>query len=154
MSHTLEFFDELSRRGHQPLLQRVQATIRFEVSDDTVDTVGADAADGDRSRRLSRQVTVDHGDLSISGDDAAADPTAADVTITCTASELDDLVNGRTSAMASLLRGALTVQGDPELVVLAQRLFSRSPAVTGATGATGATGPAAGARAREGGGAS
>ncbi len=29
--------------------------------------------------------------------------------------------------MASLLRGALTVEGDPELLVLAQRLFSCMP---------------------------
>ena len=111
MSHTHEFFDELSRRGHQPLLERVQATIRFEVTDGTVD------AD------LSRWVTVDHGNLRVSADEV----TAADATIACSASELDDLVTGRTSAMASLLRGALSVQGDPELVVLAQRLFSRGP---------------------------
>lgn len=152
MSHTLEFFDELSRRGHQPMLQRVQATIRFEVSVDSADAPGAGAGDGDRARILRRQVTVDHGDLSISADDATApDATTADVTITCTASELDDLVSGRTSAMASLLRGALTVEGDPELVVLAQRLFSRSPV---APVATGASSPVAEARAQEGGGAS
>ncbi|WP_374968200.1 SCP2 sterol-binding domain-containing protein [Terrabacter sp. BE26] len=147
MSHIDEFFDELSHRGHQPLLERVVATIRFEVHDDMVDMVdasdssGANAGDRDRARSLSRWVTIDHGDLSVSADG----DTAADVTITCTASELDDLVSGRTSAMASLLRGALTVQGDPELVVLAQRLFSRSP------GATRVPSPVVDARAREGG---
>jgi hypothetical protein len=35
----------------------------------------------------------------------------------------DDIVGGRTNAMASLLRGALAVDGDPELLVLTQRLF-------------------------------
>ena len=146
MSHTLEFFDELARRGHQPLLQRVQATIRFEVSDDTADASGADAGDSaGGADGLSRRVTVDHGDLRVSADDA----TPADVTITCSASELDDLVSGRTSAMASLLRGALTVQGDPELVVLAQRLFSRSPGATSAPSP--APTPGVGARAGEGG---
>ncbi|WP_296606926.1 hypothetical protein [Nocardioides sp.] len=37
----------------------------------------------------------------------------------------DDVVRGRTSALAALLRGAATVEGDPELMVLAQRLFPR-----------------------------
>ena len=137
MSHTHEFFEELTRRGHEPLLQRVQATIRFEVSDvrpdpvdpsDPSDPSDQDATtDGDSRGAVSRLVAVDHGRLTVSADGGG---TAADATIACTASELEDLVNGRTSAMASLLRGALTVQGDPELVVLAQRLFSPHPAPT------------------------
>jgi len=132
MSQTHEFFEELTRRGHEPLLQRVQATIRFEVSDVRADPADppdqdATATGGDRAAVVSRLVAVDHGRLTVSADGGG---TAADATIACSASELEDLVNGRTSAMASLLRGALTVQGDPELVVLAQRLFSRHPAPT------------------------
>ena len=144
MSHTADFFEELSRRGHEPLLQRVQATIRFEVTDDG-DADGSDAGgsagsggsgdghDGPGGATTVRLVTVDHGDLRILTDRAGAGATA-DATIGCSASELDALVSGRTSAMASLLRGALTVQGDPELVVLAQRLFSRHPVSASGTG--------------------
>ncbi|GAA2020318.1 hypothetical protein GCM10009740_05890 [Terrabacter terrae] len=128
MSHTHEFFEELTRRGHEPLLQRVQATIRFEISDVQTDPADRDANTGrDRAASVSRLVAVDHGRLTVSADGGG---TTAEATIACSASELQDLVNGRTSAMASLLRGALTVQGDPELVVLAQRLFSRHPAPT------------------------
>ena len=108
MSFTTEFFEQLGRRGHEDLLQRVTASIRFEIAED--------------GHTVARVVTIDHGDLRLSADDIPAD-----ATISCTGTELGDLVTGRTSAMASLLRGTLAVQGDPELVVLAQRLFSQAP---------------------------
>jgi putative sterol carrier protein len=108
MSSSTLFFDELGRRGHEPLLRRVTATIRFEVGND--------------AQSEHRLVAIDRGDLRVSDDEAAPD-----ATIRCSAAEFDDLVKGRTSPMASLLRGALTVDGDPELLVLAQRLFSRRP---------------------------
>jgi putative sterol carrier protein len=105
--HSTEFFDELARRGHEPMLERVTAKLRFQITD------------GDDGGALTRLVTIDHGDLHIS-----TDQTDADATITCSGSELDDLVTGRTSAVASLLRGTLAARGDLELMVLAQRLFS------------------------------
>lgn len=109
-SHSAEFFDELARRGHEPMLERVTAKLRFEITDG-----GGDGG------ALTRLVSIDHGDLHIS-----ADQSEADATITCSGSELDDLVTGRTSAVASLLRGTLAARGDLELMVLAQRLFSRN----------------------------
>ena len=39
----------------------------------------------------------------------------------------DDIVSGRTSVMAALLRGQLAFEGNPELLVLSRRLFT-SPA--------------------------
>lgn len=116
MSAIAQFFDELARRGHEPLLRRVCARVGF------------DTQDGDKP--VHRLVTIDHGDLQVS----EADGAPADATFTCSQSELDALLTGRTSVMASLLRGALTVQGDPELVVLAQRLFSCQPAPTSGSG--------------------
>jgi Putative sterol carrier protein len=108
MSSSTLFFDELGRRGHEPLLRRVSATVRFEVADD--------------EQTEHRLLVIDRGDLRVSVDEAVPD-----ATIRCSSAEFDDLVKGRTSPMASLLRGALTVDGDPELLVLAQRLFSRGP---------------------------
>lgn len=108
MSFTAEFFEQLGRRGHEPLLRRVTASIRFEITED--------------GHTVRRVVSIDHGDLRLSTDDVPAD-----ATLSCSGTELDALVTGRTSAMASLLRGGLAVQGDPELVVLAQRLFSQAP---------------------------
>lgn len=116
-SHSTEFFDELGRRGHEPMLERVTAKLRFQITDD------------DDGGDLTRLVTIDHGDLHIS-----TDQTDADATITCSGSELDDLVTGRTSAVASLLRGTLAARGDLELMVLAQRLFSGNVAPTSGPG--------------------
>jgi hypothetical protein len=42
----------------------------------------------------------------------------------------DDVVSGRTSGLAALLRGEAAVEGDPELMVLMQRLFPREPATS------------------------
>ena len=30
---TLEFFDDLGSRGHEPRLERVRATVRFDITD-------------------------------------------------------------------------------------------------------------------------
>lgn len=120
-SHSTEFFDQLARRGHEPMLERVTAKLRFQVT--------GDGDDGDDGGSLTRLVTIDHGDLHVSTDQADAD-----ATITCSGSELDDLMTGRTSAVASLLRGTLAVRGDLELMVLAQRLFSGNVAPTSVPG--------------------
>jgi len=112
MTSTDEFFEQLDRRGHEPMLRRVRAAIRFEAT-------GPDAA------AFSRLVRIDRGDVSVSTGEGDAD---ADAVFACSTAEFEDLVSGRTSPMASLLRGTLTVEGDPELLVLAQRLFSGTAA--------------------------
>jgi putative sterol carrier protein len=105
---TEAFFDELGRRGHEPLLERVSATVRFDI--------------GDEASVDHRYLRIDRGDLSVSGDD---EPAACTVII---GDELlDDMIAGRTGAMAAFLRGALLVEGDPEVLVLVQRLFPGRP---------------------------
>ena len=106
---TAEFFDALSRRGHEPMLIRLKATLRWDI------------IDGDQTEH--RLVRIDHGDIEVS---VGAEP--ADCVITAERAVCDDVVIGRTSALAALLRGAVTIDGDPELMVLAQRLLSREPA--------------------------
>src|SRR3954468_18886304 len=56
---TVEFFDDLSRRGHEPLLKRVAATVRFDITD------------GDRTEH--RLVRIDRGDIQVSTADGPAD---------------------------------------------------------------------------------
>jgi putative sterol carrier protein len=108
-----DFFADLGRRGHEPLLRRLTATVRFDI------------VDGDRTEH--RLITIDHGDIRV---DESHQP--ADCVITADRAVCDDVVSGRTSALAALLRGAVSVQGDPELMVLMQRLFPRSqPAQAG-----------------------
>jgi putative sterol carrier protein len=101
---TVEFFDDLSSREHEPLLERVDATVRFDV------------VDGEHTEhRLTR---INHGHISVS-----AEYGAADCAMRADRSAFDAIVGGRISGMAALLRGVLTVDGDPELLVLSQRLF-------------------------------
>ena len=56
---TAEFFDNLSRRGHEPMLERVDATVRFDVTD------------GDRTEH--RLVRIGRGDIRVSAEDEPAD---------------------------------------------------------------------------------
>jgi putative sterol carrier protein len=101
---TAEFFDNLSRRGHEPLLKRVRATVRFDITD------------GERTEH--RLVMIDHGDIRMSADDEPADCVfGGDRAV------FDAIVGGRMTAMVALLVGVLAVDGDPELLVLTQRLL-------------------------------
>jgi putative sterol carrier protein len=108
---TAEFFDELGRQGHEPMLRRLSATLRWDI------------LDGDRTEH--RLVRIDHGDIRVT---MSKEP--ADCVIIAERAVCNDVINGRTSALAALLRGAATVEGDPELMVLAQRLFPRQRAVS------------------------
>jgi putative sterol carrier protein len=108
---TAEFFDELDRRGHEPMLKRLSATLRWDI------------IDGDRTEH--RLVRIDHGDLRVT---MSEEP--AECVIIADRAVCNDVIQGRTSALAALLRGAATVEGDRELMVLAQRLFPRQRAVS------------------------
>ena len=105
MTSTAEFFEHLGRRGHDPLLGRIGASVRFDIADGTATE--------------HRLVRIDHGDVTVTTEDVPAD-----CILTADRAEFDGIVAGRTSALASLLRGTLAVEGDPELLVLAQRLFA------------------------------
>ncbi len=103
-----DFFVELERRGHEPMLRRVSATVRWDI------------LDGDRTEH--RLVRIHHGDIRVAVSDEPADCVIIAERAVC-----DDVVSGRTSALAALLRGAAAVEGNFELMVLAQRLFPRTP---------------------------
>jgi len=111
-----EFFEELGHRGHEPLLERITATIRWDI------------LDGDRVEQ--RSVHIEHGDLSTASGDVPAD-----CVITAERAVCEELVSGRLTSLAAVLRGAAAVDGDPRLAVLGQRLFRRSqPAASGPSG--------------------
>lgn len=99
-----EFFAELGRRGHEPLLEKAKGSARFEIAD---------------GRRIERWlVTIDKGDLRISRRN-----TAADCILRIDRSTFERAVAGKLNMMAAVLRGAVTVGGDPRLLVLVRRLF-------------------------------
>jgi putative sterol carrier protein len=108
---TADFFDNLTRRGHEPLLERVSATVRFDITDN--------------ERIEHRLVRIDHGDILV-----AADDEPADCAIGADHEVFDAILVGRMSLMTALLRGVLAVEGDLELLVLTQRLLPRPAAAS------------------------
>ena len=101
---TATFFQDLQHRGHEDTLRRVAGTVRCDVVDgDLVD---------------HWLVKIDKGDLAVSRADGPADCAIAGE------KELfDRLATGQANAMAAVLRGAISVDGDLDLLLAAQRLF-------------------------------
>jgi putative sterol carrier protein len=113
-----EFFSELGRRGHEPMLQRITATMRF------------DLVQGQRTDHYF--VAIRKGDVIVSDENAEADCVVrADRTL------FDGIASGKENAMAAALRGALTFQGDAQLLVSFQRLFPGPPGSRNETGNAG-----------------
>jgi putative sterol carrier protein len=112
---TDEFFDNLERRGHEPMLKRLRATLRWDI------------VDGDHTDH--RLVRIVNGDIRVTASDEPADCVIIAERAVC-----NDVITGRTSALAALLRGAAAVEGDRELMVLAQRLFHRQRAAVAGRG--------------------
>lgn len=107
-----EFLTELGRRGNQPLLAAATGTIRFDVHRG--------------GRTESWLVEVDHGDVTVSKRRGKAE-----AVVDADGDLLDQIVTGQINAMAAVLRGAIHVEGDPELLIQLGRTFpgpSNAPA--------------------------
>jgi putative sterol carrier protein len=102
-----EFFEGIARRRHEPLLEKASGTIRFELGD------------GERTERWLLE--IDGGDVAVSHKNATAD-----CTLRTSAAVFRALVRGEANAMAAVLRGAVTVDGDLELLLRFQRLLPSS----------------------------
>ena len=105
---TAEFFDELGSRGHEPLLEKVSGTVRF------------DLAHGKETERWF--VTVAKGDspsrTGTSGRTASSRWTGRSSTASRVA---------RRTRRRRLLRGAMTVEGDVRLLVRSSGFFPGPP---------------------------
>lgn len=102
---TAEFFDALVERGHEPLLEKATVTVRFDLKQGKKKT----------DRWL---VSIVKGDLAVSRQNLRADCVAsADKAL------FDEIVSGKTNALAAMLRGAISIEGDTQPLVLFQRLF-------------------------------
>ena len=109
---TAQFFESLSSRGHEPLLEKTTGTMRIELGN------------GQKTERWL--VTVDKGDLDVSHRSAKAD-----CTVKARKEVFEGLARGEVNAMAAFLRGTIAVEGDAELLVLFQRLFPDPPSTAG-----------------------
>ncbi|MCG2620672.1 SCP2 sterol-binding domain-containing protein [Arthrobacter sp. I2-34] len=102
------FFEDLGRRGSEPLLRKVSGRIRF------------DLVDGAATE--SWHLTVDQGELTVARGSAPAD-----CIIRGERSVFQELVGGRRNLMAAVLRGAVVCHGDLELLLAIQRIFPAPP---------------------------
>ena len=101
---TPEFLRELGSRGHEPLLGNATGVVRF------------DLVDGKRTDRWL--VTLDRGNVSVSRRNVTAD-----CIVRADKSVFDAMAVGDVNALAAYLRGELVLEGDPELLVLVQRVL-------------------------------
>jgi putative sterol carrier protein len=105
---TSEFFDELRRRGRDPLLGNATGSVRFD---------------------LARGAGTDHWLVALSAGDATVSRAnaGADCVVQADQALFDLIARGDVNPMAALLRGELTAEGDLELLMRLQRLFPGPP---------------------------
>jgi putative sterol carrier protein len=105
---TLAFFEGLDRRPHEPLLEKVKGTVRFDLQHE-----------GQTDHWL---VEIDRGAVNVSREERDADSVVA------TDPDLfEQLAAGTENGVAAGLRGALTVAGRLQLYVMLERLFPSPP---------------------------
>jgi putative sterol carrier protein len=108
MDVTTKFFEDLDRRGFEPLLVKSCGTIRFDLHEGPQTTHWL--------------LEVNRGNVRVRQEDQEAD--------TVVGSEprlFEELVTGRENTIAALLRGDMTVSGDLRLVLQFERIFPGPP---------------------------
>jgi len=108
-----EFFQSLEQRPHDPRLDKIQGTVRFDVQD---------------GGRLDHWlVTLEAGRVRVSKE-ARPD---ADAVVIADAARLDRAVRGMERAAPSMLRGDLLVRGDWRLLIVMERILPSPPGTRG-----------------------
>jgi len=105
---TQQLFEALAERGHEPLLERISGTIRFDL---------------DTGKTVERwYLRVKKGNVDVSHEKGPAD-----AVVRTDRALFDDIASGNANAMAALLRGVIDLEGDLSLVMTFQRLFPGPP---------------------------
>jgi putative sterol carrier protein len=105
---TTHFFEELAARGHDPALEKVTGTLRFELTG------------GQRTSRWL--ITISKGDVDVSRRNAKAD-----CVVRADRRLFDGIASGEVNAMVAFLRGALEFEGNRWLMLPFQKLFPGPP---------------------------
>jgi putative sterol carrier protein len=108
---TAAFFESLRRRGHEPLLELAEGSIRFDLAN------GGEVAHW--------FVSVDKGEVTVS-----RSRRRADCTIKGPKATFEGIATGEINATAAALRGAIVIEGDAELLTLFQRVLPGPPSST------------------------
>jgi len=114
------FFEELARRGHEPLLAQGRGTVRVELTN------------GGGSEPWL--VAIDRGDVTV-----VQGPGEADCTLRASRELFQRIAAGEVNALAAVLRGAIAVDGNWHLLVLFQRLFPSPPGTAATAAGSGGT---------------
>jgi putative sterol carrier protein len=99
-----QLFERLGALEQFPVLRRGSGTMLFELTG------------GTRTERW--RVTVDKGKVAVARGNGPAD-----CILRADRKLFGRIASGKVNAFAAVLRGAVTVEGDPRLLVLFQRLF-------------------------------
>jgi ubiquinone biosynthesis protein UbiJ len=86
------------------MLGRFKGSVRFDL--------------GDGNRAEHYRLTIKQGDIAVTHDNGEAD-----CVVRIDRSLLNDCVSGQKNIMAAFLRGEVGLQGDPQLLVLFQRIL-------------------------------
>jgi hypothetical protein len=105
---TDEFFAGLSRRGYEPLLQRMDRVLRFDLSED--------------GQTVHWLLTVRRGELVVSQGEGGAD-----CVITTSRKTFDRIARGETKALAAWLRNLIAVEGQLYPLIMLERLLPGPP---------------------------
>jgi alkyl sulfatase BDS1-like metallo-beta-lactamase superfamily hydrolase len=106
------FFGELAEAGHLATFERQSASLRFDI------------IDGDHIERW--HVTVQDGDVSVTRENKPADGT-----VRMERQHFAAMVTGQLNAMAAILRGLLTLEGNMAAAMTFQRCLPGPPGSTG-----------------------
>jgi putative sterol carrier protein len=99
-----ELFERLGAVEHLPLPKRATGTMLFELTG------------GPRTERW--RITVDKGAVAVARGNGPAD-----CVMRADRKLFGRMASGKVNAFAAVLRGAVTIEGDPRLLVLFQRLL-------------------------------
>jgi hypothetical protein len=110
-----EFFERLTRSGPDRL-RRADGSLRIDLESGTT------------TERWF--VTMHGGDVSVSHRNAKADSV-----IRTSKDQFEGMISGRVNAMSAALRGVVSLEGDPTLLVLFQRALPGPPSTATGQGA-------------------
>jgi putative sterol carrier protein len=105
---TTKFFEGLEARGYDPRVAKITATLRFDLKN---------------GKQTSRWlVAIDKGDIAVSHRNAKAD-----CVVRTDSAVFEGIASGEVNPFAAALRGAMGIEGKPEVLVMFQRLFPDPP---------------------------
>jgi hypothetical protein len=117
---TAEFFDGLARRRHEPLLERMNTLVRF------------DLGEGEQRERWTLAVrrgdlAVAEGDVDPAGRPELREADRPDCVITTSRATFDQIAGGRTKPLSAWLRNQIAVEGRLQPLIMLERLLPGPP---------------------------